>query len=60
MESVQLRPIDHSRLIAYEHAPAVVETVDHDRSRIAEPYLEDGVLVFVPPFLPQHISSMRL
>jgi hypothetical protein len=34
-----------------EHPLAVVETVDDNGSSVAKSDLEDGLLVFVPPFL---------
>lgn len=62
MERVQLRSINDSRLPSNEHLLAILEVINDNSSRVAEPDLEDGVFVLPPPFLVgrQHESGRRL
>lgn len=51
MECVQRRTIDHGRLMAEHHLLAIFKAVQDDRSSVAQPDLEHGLLVLPPPSL---------
>lgn len=51
VEGIQLRPIDHSRLVTHQHPLGIIEGVDDDCASVAELDLEYGVAVLSPPFL---------
>ena len=57
MKGVQRWPVNYSRLMSQQHSFAVIEAIDYDCSRVAQPNLKDRVFVLAPPFLSWRISS---
>ena len=62
MKGIQRRTVNDGRLIPDEHSFTIVEAVDYNGPSISKFDLEDGLFVFVPPFLDlvsRFIDSIR-